>query len=68
MERFNHHGLVVLLIALGRGRKKTYTPLERERIVQEFRRAHDRQDDATASWSLITLRGALRKEFCRRSA
>jgi len=62
VERFNQHGLAVLLIAPGRGRKETYTPLERERIVQEFLRAPDRQDDATASWSLMTLRGALRKE------
>lgn len=62
VERFNQHGLTALLIAPGRGRKETYTPLEREHIVQEFRRAPDRQDDATASWSLMTLRGALRKE------
>ena len=62
VERFNQHGLAALLIAPGRGRKETYTPLERERIVQEFLRAPDRQDDATASWSLLTLRGALRKE------
>jgi transposase len=62
VERFNQHGLAALLIAPGRGRKETYTPLERERIVQEFLRAPDRQDDATASWSLMTLRGALRKE------
>jgi transposase len=62
VERFNQRGLAALLIAPGRGRKETYTPLERERIVQEFLRVPDRQDDATASWSLMTLRGALRKE------
>ncbi len=62
VERFNQQSLAALLIAPGRGRKETYTPLERERIVQEFWRVPDRQDDATATWSLMTLRRALRKE------
>ncbi len=62
VERFNQRGLVALLIAPGRGRKETYTPLEREQIMQEFRRAPDREEDVTATWSLMTLRGALRKK------
>ena len=62
VERFNQHGLAALLIAPGRGRKETYTPEQRGRIVQEFRRAPDRQEEATATWSLMTLRQALRKE------
>jgi transposase len=62
VERFNQWGLAALLIAPGRGRKATYTPEQRERIVQEFRREPDRQEDATATWSLMTLRNALRKE------
>ncbi len=62
VERFNQRGLAALLIAPGRGRKETYTPQQRERIMQEFGRAPDRQDDATATWSLMTLRQALRKE------
>jgi transposase len=62
VERFNQHGLAALLIAPGRGRKETYTREQRERIVQEFKRTPDRQDDATATWSLMTLRDALRKE------
>jgi transposase len=62
VERFNQQGLAALLIAPGRGRKETYTLLERERIVQEFRRAPDREHDQTATWSLMMLRGALRKE------
>jgi transposase len=62
VERFNQHGLAALCIAPGRGHKETYTSAQRERIVQELRRAPDRQDDATATWSLMTLRGALRKE------
>src|SRR5216684_6661291 len=55
VERFNQHGLAALLIAPGRGRKETYTREQRECIVQEFKRAPDRQDDATATWSLMTL-------------
>lgn len=62
VERFNQRGLAALLIGPGRGRRETYTPEQRERIVQEFRRAPDRQEDATATWSLMTLRQALRKE------
>ncbi|SRR6266700_1813316 len=33
VERFNQWGLAALLIAPGRGRKETYTPQQRERIV-----------------------------------
>lgn len=62
VERFNRQGLAALLIAPGRGRKETYTREQRERIVQEFKRLPDRQDDATATWSLMTLRDALRQE------
>jgi transposase len=62
VERFNQQGLAALLIAPGRGRKETYTRQQRERIVQEFKRTPDRQDDATATWSLMTLRDALRKK------
>lgn len=62
VERFNQQGLAALLIAPGRGRKATYTLEQRERIVQEFRRAPDREQDQSATWSLMTLRSALRKE------
>ncbi len=62
VERFNQRGLAALLIAPGRGRKETYTPEQRERIVQEPERAPDREQDQTATWSLITLRNALRKQ------
>src|SRR5215472_10956006 len=34
VERFNQLGLAALSIAAGRGRKVTYTPVQRERIVQ----------------------------------
>lgn len=62
VERFNQQGLAALLIAPGRGRAETYTSEQRARILQEFRRVPDRQQDATATWSLMTLRDALRQE------
>jgi transposase len=62
VERFNQHGLAALSIAAGRGRKVTYTPLQRERIVQELQREPDRKADGTATWSLQTLERALRKQ------
>ena len=62
VERFNQHGLAALSIAAGRGRKVTYTPAQRERIVQELRREPDRKADGTATWSLTTLERSLRKE------
>jgi transposase len=62
VERFTQWGLAALLIGAGRGRKETYTPEQREQIMQEFRRAPDREEDVTATWSLMTLRNALRKE------
>lgn len=61
VERFNQRGLAALSIAAGRGRKATYTPAQRERIVQELQRTPDRQADGTATWSLTTLECALRR-------
>jgi transposase len=61
VERFNQRGLAVLLLAAGRGREPTYTPADRERILQEVRREPDREKDQTGSWSLSTLQRALRK-------
>jgi|SRR6516164_2637522 transposase len=60
VERFNQRGLAALLIASGRGRKPTYTAEQRHRILHEFERTPDREVDQTASWSLMTLRNALR--------
>jgi transposase len=62
VERFNQQGLSALLIAPGRGRKPTYTSEQRARIVAEFQREPDRQQDQTATWSLMLLRNALRQE------
>jgi len=60
VERFNQLGLTALHIAGGRGRKATYPPAQRERILVELQRLPDRRDDATATWSLKTLERALR--------
>jgi transposase len=60
--RFNQRGLDVLFIAAGRGRKPRYSSLDHRRILQELQRIPDRQADQTATWSLMTLRNALRKE------
>jgi hypothetical protein len=61
VERFNQQGLQALLIASGRGRKPTYTSQQRARIVAEIQRPPDREADQTGTWSLMLLRGALRK-------
>jgi transposase len=61
VERFNQHGLSALLIAAGRGRKPTYTSEQRARMVAEVQREPDREQDQTATWSLMLLRNALRK-------
>jgi transposase len=62
ITRFNQRGLDVLGIAAGRGRKPTYTSEQQGRILQEVQRTPDRKADQTATWSLMTLRQALRKE------
>jgi hypothetical protein len=62
VKRFNQRGLAALSIAAGRGRKPTYTSQQQARIVAEVQRTPDRQADQTATWSLMTLRQALRKE------
>ncbi len=62
VKRFNQKGLAALSIAPGRGRKPTYTSPEQARIMAEVQRTPDRQADQTATWSLMTLRQALRKE------
>jgi transposase len=59
--RFNEHGLAVLEIAAGRGRKPTYTNEQRAEVLRELQREPDREKDQTATWSLMLLREALRK-------
>jgi transposase len=61
-KRFNEHGLSVLTIAVGRGRKPTYTSQQQALILAEVQREPDRKVDQTATWSLMLLRQALRKK------
>lgn len=60
LSRFNREGLAALEPGHGGGRRPTYAAPERERILAEVRREPDREEDGTASWSLSTLRRALR--------
>jgi transposase len=61
VERFNRQGLAALLIARGRGRKPTYTSEQQGKILAEVQREPDREQDQTATWSLMLLRDALHK-------
>lgn len=57
---FNTVGLAALDRRYGGGAATQYGDPERERILQEFRRVPDRERDGTATWSLTTLKRALR--------
>ncbi len=61
VARFNREGLAALEGGHGGGPPVQYGPAERERILREFRRSPDREQDGTATWSLVTLRRALRR-------
>lgn len=61
VARFNLFGPAALQTRHGGGKQPTYTERERQRILQEFERTPDRQDDGTATWSLSLLRDALRR-------
>jgi transposase len=61
VARFNREGLAALDSRHGGGPTVRYGPAERARILREFRRTPDRQQDGTATWSLTTLRRALRR-------
>jgi len=60
VTRFNQHGLAAIVPGHGGGPPPTYSPAERTRILAEARRTPDRERDGTATWSLMTLRRALR--------
>ena len=62
VARFNRHGLRALDLAAGRGRKATYDPAARARIVATAQRPPDRKADGTGTWSLSTLQRTLRRE------
>lgn len=62
VRRFNQHGLAVLTIAAGRGRKPARAPAARAQIVARAQQAPDRAIDGTATWSLTTSERALRRQ------
>jgi transposase len=61
VSRFNQAGLVAVAPHHGGGHELKYGPVERERILTEFRRVPDRARDGSATWSLSLLRHALRQ-------
>jgi len=61
VSRFNKEGLAALETKHGGGPAIEYTRTEKERIVREFQRTPDRLEDATATWSLVTLQRSLRR-------
>jgi transposase len=61
VRRFNRHGLAALDDRSRTGRRRQYGPGERERIVREFRRPADREQDGTATWSVELLKRSLRQ-------
>jgi transposase len=61
VARFNRMGLPALERQPGGGATKRYRDAEKARILREFERAPDREQDGTATWSLTTLQRALRQ-------
>jgi transposase len=61
VARFNRDGLAALTARPGGRPPLRYGPAEAERILREVRRAPDRAQDGTATWSLTTLQRALRR-------
>ena len=61
VARFNAEGTAALTPRHGGGRRPTYGPDATARILAEAARAPTPEADGTATWSLSTLRRALRK-------
>jgi transposase len=61
VARFNREGRAAIRARHGGGQPKRYTQAEQERILHEVRRAPDREEDGTATWSLTTLQRALHR-------
>jgi len=60
-RHFNTMGLAALDDLPRSGHPQIYDASAKERLLQEVRRCPDRQEDATATWSLSLLQRALRK-------
>src|SRR4051794_40511359 len=60
VARFNREGLAAVVPARGGGPPVRYAEPQRRRILAEAARVPDRERDGTATWSLGTLRRALR--------
>src|SRR3954452_8740006 len=58
---FNRHGLVAVKPRHGGGHPVRYGEAEQRRILAEAGRVPERARDGTATWSLTTLRDALRR-------
>ena len=61
VERFNREGVQAVEPQRGGGRKPKYGLRQRQRILAETRRSPDPEQDATATWSLMLRRRALRQ-------
>src|SRR5438105_4526841 len=61
VARFNARGLAALDSQHGGGPARQYGAPAQDRILSEFRRTPDREQDGTATWSLTTLQRALRR-------
>jgi transposase len=61
VARFNRQGLAALAPRHGGGRKAVYDARARTRILAEAQRTPTPEHDGTATWSLSSLREALRR-------
>jgi transposase len=61
VARFNAEGLAAMSPRHGGGQPRAYDHASRERVLREVRRQPTPEADGTATWSLSTLRAALRK-------
>lgn len=62
VARFNDAGLDALEPRHGGGPRPRYGPAERAAILAEAGRTPERDQDGTATWSLVTLQRALRRD------
>jgi transposase len=61
VSQFNQESIAAIEPRHGGGPETIYDVAERERILAEIRRPPDPEQDGTATWSLTTLRRALRQ-------